>query len=208
MVEEVGFVWRAHDENDAGRFVFGEQFVEEASEGGDAGAGGEEDVVVLGGVLWEEKAFAVGSGESDFVAFLEVAEVVGGDAEEELAGFPVFVESSFDDGGEDFAVAVFAGGGVGEGVEAWSVGLAAVVGAGGEDADGLTAHADAFERRAGDVELDVADEAGGLSGGGADVVLGDAGGSGLVGPACVEGGVGKNGDVRRVCGGGVHGVRG
>src|SRR4029077_5635967 len=81
--------------------------------------------------------------------------------------------------------AVLAAGGGGERVEADLVGAALGVCAGGDDADGLAGGAVMDELRAGDVELDVADEAGGLSPG-ADLGLVDAGGHRLVGPVEVH----------------------
>ncbi len=87
------------------------EFHEHAAEGGDAGASGEEDVVVFFGLEGQDEALAAGAGELDFVAWFEITEVVAGDACVELAGFPVFVDEAFDGGGDDGAFAVFAEGG-------------------------------------------------------------------------------------------------
>ena len=89
------------------------------------------------GVGGEEEALAVGAADADFGTDLEIAEVVAGDAKEEGVGFVVFVDGALDGGREDLAVAVFALGGAGDGVETDLVDLAAGVDAWGEDAEGL-----------------------------------------------------------------------
>lgn len=99
VVEEVGGVGGAHERAMLGLRVdcLLEKIEEHASEGGDAQACGDEDVVVFVGELGG-RAFAAGAGELDFVAWLGIAEVVAADAQEEFAGVPVFVNRAFDCG--------------------------------------------------------------------------------------------------------------
>ena len=85
-----------------------EQVLQHAAEGRDAGAGGEEDVIVISWGSGEDEALATGAGDAYLIAGLEIAEVVAGDSEEETLGFVVLVDEAFDGGGENFAFAVFA----------------------------------------------------------------------------------------------------
>jgi hypothetical protein len=72
VVEQVGGVGRAHEEVNMGGDARAHEVDGHAAEGGEARACGEEEVVVLLGVLGEEEAFPVGPGEADLVAGTEI----------------------------------------------------------------------------------------------------------------------------------------
>lgn len=110
VIEKIGGVGRAHDEGSFGvaRSGIVENVEEHAAEWGDSGARGEEEEIVLREVGGENEAFAARAGDVNFVAYLEIAEVVGSYAQEKAVVVVVFIDGAFDGCGEDVALTIFA----------------------------------------------------------------------------------------------------